>query len=37
MVKNLLAHAEARGDSGSSLGEEDTLEKWQPTPGFLPG
>ena len=34
-VKNLPAHA---GDAGSSLCQEDTLEKeWLPTPVFLPG
>ena len=34
-VKNLPAHG---GDAGSSLCQEDTLEKeWLPTPIFLPG
>ena len=37
MIKNLPAHVEATGDGGSSLGGEDTLEKWQPTPVLLPG
>ena len=36
VVKNLLANGEGTGDRGSTLGQEDPLEKeMQPTPLFL--
>ena len=37
MVKTLPAMQETQEMQVQSLGQEDPLEKWQPTPVFLPG